>query len=373
MSAALPSSASERVAVYLERVASMAPLVREFAGQADRECRAAPEVVAAASERGLFRLMMPESMGGGGLARDEIPAILESMARIDGSAGWMLAIGQTRMNGQLAREEYEELFRDPDARIAGSLNPFRVKAVPVEGGFLFSGIAPYVSGCTYSAWLSTLAVWVDGDQRKGVTGILPMDQCRVLDTWNVVGLRGTGSHDVQFEDVFVPHRRIAAGGDALGDLADSLTPVALGVARHALDTFEELAQAKVPTTTRNTLRERPMAQAQYGEALGSFQAARAVYLQSVASARSIREAGIPPALEQKAEMRLAAVTAAQLAAKAVDLVFDAAGLTGPSTTCDIERCWRDIHTMRGHVLLSTPRYELVGRILLGLEPNSPII
>ncbi|MCA9831844.1 MAG: acyl-CoA dehydrogenase family protein [Dehalococcoidia bacterium] len=366
-------SSGEKVTTYLDRVASMALLVREFADQADRECRPAREVVEAASERGLFRLMMPPGMGGGGLARDEIPPILEAMARIDGSTGWMLAISQSRVSGQLSEQEYEALYANPDARLAGSLNPFRVKAVPVEGGFLFSGIAPYVSGCTYATWLSTLAVWVDGDQRKGVTGILPMDQCRVLETWNVVGLRGTGSHDVQFENVFVPHRRIAAGGDALGDLADSLTPVALGVAQHALDAFAELAQGKVATTTRSTLRERPVAQAQYGEATGSLHAARAVYLQSVANARRIRESGTPPTLREKAEMRLGAVTAAQLAARAVDLVFDASGLSGPSTSFDFERCWRDIHTMRQHVLLATPRYELVGRILLGLEPNSPII
>ena len=368
-----PDTRTSEINDYLERIESMAGLVRQFAGQAERECRPAQEVVDAASERGLFRLMMPPAMGGAGFTREDIAPILEAMSRIDGSAGWMLAIGQDRMTGKLPLEEYEVLYRDPSHRMAGSLNPFRVRAVRTEGGFIFSGIAPYVSGCTYSTWLSTAAVYIDGEERKGVTGILPMSECRVIETWSVVGLRGTGSHDVEFKDVFVPDRLIASAGDALGDLSDSLTPVALGIARHALDTFADLAQAKVPTTTRNTLRERPMAQAQYGEAVGLLSAAGAVYRESLQAARQIASAGEPPTVVQKAEMRLAAVTAAQLSARCVDLVFDAAGLTGPSQKCDIERCWRDIHTLRQHVLLSTPRYELVGRILLGLESNSPII
>lgn len=358
---------------YLDRVSTMAPLVRQFADQAERECRPAAEVVAAATENGLFRLMMPEDMDGAGLTRDEVAPIYEAMARIDASAGWMLAIGQDRMTGQLPRAEYEQLFRDPSHHIAGSLNPFRVKAERTEGGYIFSGIAPYVSGCTFATWMSTAAVYVEDGERKGLTGILPMSECTVLETWSVVGLRGTGSHDVQFEDVFVPDRLIASIGDALGNIEDSLTPVALGVAQHAIDAFSELAQAKVPTTTRNTLRERPMAQAQFGEAVGLLHAARALYQQSAANARRIGESGKAPSVEEKAEIRLAGVTASQLCGRSIDLIFDAAGLTGPSTTCDIERCWRDIHTMRQHVLLSTPRYELVGRILLGLEPNSPII
>ena len=268
---------------------------------------------------------------------------------------------------------YKVLYADPNNRIAGSLNTFRVRAERTEGGFIFSGIAPYVSGCTYATWLSAAALWIDNGERKGVTGIFPMSACTILDSWNVVGLRGTGSHDVQFADVFVPDSRIAKIGDALDNLVDTLAPVALGVAQHALDAFHQLAQAKVATTTRTTLRERPIAQLHYGQAEGSLRAARALYYASVAEGRRIAEAGQPPTLVERAEMRLAAVTAADLAAKAVDLVFDAAGLSGPATTFAFERCWRDIHTLRQHVLLSTPRYELAGRILLGLDPNSPII
>jgi indole-3-acetate monooxygenase len=367
------TTAPAKLDEYLQRVEEMAPIVRQFADQADRERQPAREVVDAASERRLFRLLLPEEWGGAGLGRDEIAPVFEAMARIDGAAGWMLAISQDRISPSLSLDEYKVLYADPHNRLAGSLNTFRVRAERTDGGFIFSGIAPYVSGCTYATWLSAAALWIDNGERKGVTGIFPMSACTILDTWNTVGLRGTGSHDVQFEHVFVPDSRIAKIGDALGNLVDSLTPVALGVAQHALDAFHQLAQTKVATTTRSTVRERPIAQAQYGQAAGALRAARAVYYASVAEGRRIAEVGQPPTTEQKADMRLAAVTASELAANAVDLVFDAAGLTGPATTFAIERCWRDIHTMRQHVLLSTPRYELVGRILLGLEPNSPII
>jgi alkylation response protein AidB-like acyl-CoA dehydrogenase len=367
------AAAQDKLDACLRHVEEMAPLVREFAEQADRDRAPAREVIEAASARRLFRLLLPEDWGGAGLGRDEVAHVFEAMARIDGSMGWLLAISQDRISRSLSLDEYKVLYADPNNRVAGSLNTFRVRAERTDGGFIFSGIAPYVSGCTYATWLSAAALWIDNGERKGVTGIFPMSECTILDTWNVVGLRGTGSHDVQFADVFVPDSRIAKIGDALDNLVDTLAPVALGVAQHALDAFHQLAQAKVATTTRTTLRERPIAQLQYGQAVGTLKAARALYYASVADGRRIADAGQPPTTIQKAEMRLAAVTAADLAAKAVDLVFDAAGLTGPATTFELERCWRDIHTLRQHVLLSTPRYELVGRILLGLDSNSPII
>ena len=75
----------------------------------------------------------------------------------------------------------------------------------------------------------------------------------------------------------------------------------------------------------------------------------------------------------RAAARLASVTAAKLAAQAVDLIYDAAGATSIQTSSDIERCWRDAHAITQHVLLSTGRFEIVGRVLLGLDPDSPII
>jgi alkylation response protein AidB-like acyl-CoA dehydrogenase len=204
-------------------------------------------------------------------------------------------------------------------------------------------------------------------------GLLPMAECRILDTWKVTGMRGTGSHDVAFENVFVPSDLAFHQGDALANLGASLAPVALGIGQHAIDAFVDLANAKTPTGSRGLLRERASAQAQLGQAQGLLQAGRSLFYETAREADTLRAAGRAASAEERARFRLGSVMAAQLSAQCVDLLYDAAGLTAASQQCAIERCWRDVHTTRQHITLATTRYEVVGRVYLGLDPGSPLI
>jgi alkylation response protein AidB-like acyl-CoA dehydrogenase len=152
-----------------------------------------------------------------------------------------------------------------------------------------------------------------------------------------------------------------------------LVSVVLGTARHALDTLNEIAQAKVPAATRATLRERPLAQIQFAQAEGLLDAARAYFYSCNDEIWRKGEAGESFSIQDRAHARLAVVTAAKLAVQAVDLVADAAGMNSAQTSCPIERCWRDVHTATQHVLMNTSRFEVVGRVLFGLDPGSPVI
>jgi alkylation response protein AidB-like acyl-CoA dehydrogenase len=217
--------------------------------------------------------------------------------------------------------------------------------------------------------------------------MLPIERCTILDTWAVSGMRATGSNDVAFEDVFVPEAFTFAWPDTTSSwqrgafgtvplptqLGVALTAVALGVARHALDVLLEIAVTKVPAGTRASLRERPLAQLQIAQAEGLVQAARAYLYQAYDDVWQRGESETPFDVPARAAARLASVTATKLAAQAVDLVHDAAGMNAVQTTCDLQRCWRDIHTITQHVILGTARYEVVGRVLFGLDPGSPII
>jgi alkylation response protein AidB-like acyl-CoA dehydrogenase len=124
---------------------------------------------------------------------------------------------------------------------------------------------------------------------------------------------------------------------------------------------------------RALLRDRVTAQAQLGEAEGIWQAARALFYETAAEAEARRCAQRAPTDAERARLRLGSVMAAQLSARAVDLVYDAAGLTAGSADCAIERCWRDVHVTRQHITLATTRYEVVGRVYLGLPPGSALI
>lgn len=121
------------------------------------------------------------------------------------------------------------------------------------------------------------------------------------------------------------------------------------------------------------MRERSLAQSQFAQAEGWLQAGRAYLYQAYADAWREGSGGATFDARRRAATRLASLTAVKLAAQAVDLVHDAAGASSIQTSCEIERCWRDVHAMTQHVILSTGRFEVVGRVLWGLEPGSPII
>lgn len=380
-SAAPRPSLADRLAPHLDKVAAVAPVAHATADWSEAHSRPADELVDALREADLFRLLVPAEMGGAGLSPWELGPIIEAMARIDGSAGWTLALGQGLL-GQLVRPElYRELFADPRLTMAGSLNPANVRAVKVAGGYRFSGRGTYVSGCTHASWMVAAGVVVENDvtvrSADGApvirAGVLPMSQCVIRETWNVLGMRGTGSHDVEFSDILVQDDLTFPQADALANLGASLAPVALGVARHALDAIVALASTKTPTGGRALLRDRATAQAQIGEAEGYLQAARSLFYETAAEAEVRRCARRAPTDAERARMRLGSVMAAQHSARAVDLVYEAAGLTSAANDCAIGRCWRDAHTLRQHITLATTRFEVVGRVCLGLPAGSPLI
>jgi alkylation response protein AidB-like acyl-CoA dehydrogenase len=219
------------------------------------------------------------------------------------------------------------------------------------------------------------------------TGLIPIDRTHDLDTWHVAGMRATGSSDHEFTDVVVPMERTfepfrprAGRGDDVfhwiplwSQLGSGLTACAVGAARNAIDAFVELAAVKVPLGNFSVLAERAPAQMAVAEAAGLVLAARAVLRGVIAStwARGVAREEFPyPVL---AEHRVGLLTAVRLAAQAVDLVHDAAGMNAVRAGSVLDRCWRDVHTMTQHIILSPARFEIVGRVMMGLDPASPVI
>ena len=381
---------------YLDRIRGLEPLVREHAAGAEREGQLAPPVVDALHEGGLFRIFLPARMGGGDLTVPESLRVFEAMARLDASAGWNICIcgGGPVFGHFVSRRAYDEIFADPRALIAGSLNPIGTRVVPCEGGWRYSGKATYVSGSAQASWLMIAGIelhdgapqMVDGLPRMRA-GIFPKKHARVLDTWAVTGMRATGSNDVVFEDVLVPNgftfewpnprsawqRGAFAAVPLATQLGGGLAAVALGAAGHAIDTLTGLASVKVPAGTFAPMRERPLTQMRLAQAAGWLQAGRAYLFDAMEHAWRLGEAEVPFDAPARAAARLASVTAARLAAMATDLVHDAAGMNAVLTSCDIARCWRDVHTITQHVILGAGRYEVIGRVMLGMDPGSPLI
>ena len=379
----------------LERVDAIADVVRDGAAEAERLGHLTPAVIDALRDAEAFRMLVPAELGGLDLTIPESVRVFERVASYDASTGWVLAIlaDGPLFARFLSEAALTEVCGDPGGLICGSLNPVTARAERVDGGFSFSGTATYLSGSAHASWVMASAIVTkDGQPDVGDDGIeiragfFPLDRTRSLDSWHVTGMRATGSSDHAFDDVFVaepwtfeplrlePTSGVHGAIPLWAQLGGGLAACAVGAARNMIDRFVELAATKVPAGgTFSRLAERAPAQIAAGEAEGLYLAARAVLHEGTGRVWARGLARRPFDNAALAEQRLATVTAVRLAAQAIDCVHGAAGMSSVKSDAVLERCWRDVHTMTQHLILSPARYEIAGRVLLGLDPGVPVI
>ncbi len=219
---------------------------------------------------------------------------------------------------------------------------------------------------------------------------VPISQATILDTWEVSGLAGTGSHDFTLEQVFVPEEyswRFGAGMKPqgkhyqgplyqfpfLGLFPVAIAPVGLGIAQGAVDSYLELAQGKRPAGSTTLLRDQSLFPVRLAEAVALVRSARAwlhAATQRMWEATASRE---PVTFEARTDLLLAAANATRSTAVAVDLVYTAAGGSANYRRIPLQRALRDIHAVTQHIATSPQQYENAGRMLLGQQPLLPIV
>jgi indole-3-acetate monooxygenase len=383
------------VAEVLERVEKIAPVIRDHAAESERLGHLAPEVMAAITKAELVGMLVPVELGGFGLTIPEFVHVTERISSLDASTGWTLTIlaDGPLFARFLAPEIFERLCRTPPDLIASSLNPIPARAERVDGGYVFSGKATYLSGSAHAQWIITAALVTENGEPVFTdtgfeirAGVFPIEQAHSLDSWNTTGMRATGSSDYEFADVkiaeawtFEPLAPPAGDGDAFSaiplwaQLGASLASCAVGAAHNMVDRYIDLATVKVPAGNITSMAERAPTQIAIGEAAGLVQAASAVLKETVTWVWAQGVARVPFDNDDLARQRLGVVTGVRLAAQAIDILHDSAGMSSVTRDTVLERCWRDVHTITQHVILSPARYEIAGRVLLGLDPASPVI
>lgn len=379
----------------LDAARAIAPEVRAVRDEIENERQMPLPLVQAMQEAGFFRLLVPREIGG--FAEHPLTAflVIEEIARADGSAGWNLMIGveEGMFSSFLPQETAREIWSlNPNAILGGSATP-NGRAVAVEGGYRVTGQWPFASGCQHCTWLAGNSILLTGDtpirEEDGSARVrwllFPAEQAEIIDTWNVAGMRGTGSHDIAVSDLFVPEGRVFApyGGTPwpAGGLYEfpyrsivgiTLASVATGIARAAIDALVDLAAGKTPVGSRVLLRERAAVQADVARAEAMLRSARCFLFEAVEEAWEAAQRG-PLSLEQRALVRLAAINAVSSATHAVDLMYNAGGATSIYATNPLERCFRDIHVATQHAEVAPIQYEAAGRVFLGLGAQSPLV
>ena len=375
---------------------ALAPKIRARADEIEAGRQLPYDLVLDIAHAGLFKTGL--AIDEGGLGADIVTTlrVIEEIARADGSAGWCVAMGINtfRQSAQFAPEVRRKIFHsDPIGVSAGSANP-RGHAIAVPGGYRVTGHWFFASGCMHSSVLHGACKVFDGDQpRLRANGdqeirmcyVCPKSGARIIDTWDVTGLRGTGSHDIEVEDLFVPDEHTFSALDLRArvtgpmnrmhgfDLAGcGFCCVGLGVARAALDTFAELAQVKTPRSFSGLLRDRAPVQLRVGEAEAVLRSGRAYLFDVVEEMWQTVLAKEVVTEHQRSDLRMAMTHAAQSAAKATHMVCEAAGTTSIFMKSPLERYARDAEVVTRHNQLQYVNYEAVGRTVLGLESNSPL-
>jgi len=391
-SSPLPASAPDEVD-YTARARALMPLAREAADEADRERRLPERVALAMARAGLYRVAAPAWVGGSEQTPMEQIRVIEAIATGDGSAGWNVMIGiETFSLLGLAFAKRAECFADP-AVIACSATSHTGVAEIVDGGYRVCGRWPFVSGCHNSAFFAGLvAVHRNGapaPERPPAWALVPRARFEILDTWDVAGMRGSGSHDVVLDGVFVPDEDLGEGAwsDAtrgfdlpavmrfpLGArLAYNKTGVGFGIARAAIDAFVDLAAGKTPFLSSTSLVQRPFAQRAVALAEARLRSARALVFELAESLWDSVAAGRRIEAKQRALFHIACADAARACAEAVDGVAEAAGTSANRRGSPLERHARDARVVRQHVTVAPHLIEDAGRVLLGLEPDSVML
>ena len=342
---------------------------------------------------GFFRIYLPTAYGGLDLTPMAAMEVFEELAQADASVAWCVWNGNTHWTtAQLSPEVARTIYADPDVVTANSTRASG-QAQVVAGGYRASGRWSLVSGCELAAWMVLLCVvHQDGEPRLTPAGapetrfvLLPASECEIIDTWTVGGLRGTGSHDVVVRDVFVPTGFGSGFFDpqilpepryripAFSRVIPGLGAMALGIARTAIETFVAIAVAKTPQRTTQMLRDNPDAQVRVSQAESLVRSARLFLYDSLEQLWSIVTTTGEAPMEARAQVRLAASHDVSSAVQAIDLLYIAAGASALYTSCPLERAFRDVHAITQHIGVQPRVMASTGRVLFGLELDTPLL
>ncbi|RKR88476.1 alkylation response protein AidB-like acyl-CoA dehydrogenase [Micromonospora pisi] len=369
----------------IDQVRALSVRIRALAPGIERDRGLPEDLVDDLTGLGLFRLAAPNAAGGVEADPLTMFEVFEELGRADGSVGWCTMIGAATgaTLGYLDEPVAAKLLADPRFLIAGVAAPSG-RATMVPGGYRVRGRWSFASASRHSTHLVGGCVVFDGDTPAPGPGgmpqvrhvIMPAADLSIHDNWDVVGLAGTGSHDIEAVDVFVPDAysfslfgpprqdRPLYRFPVFGLLAFGIGAVALGIARAALDEFARLAGEKRDPLTGQPVAGKPMIQAGLAEAEAILGAGRAYLLGEIADCWRRVSAGEVVPVEQRARLRLAIAYATRSAAHAVDLVYHAGGGASIRASSPLQRCFRDVHVATQHALVSQDVRELVGAVLL---------
>lgn len=376
-------------AKLLQAVRELAPTLTARSAEIEKAGQLPEDLNAALKDMGCYRMFVPRSHGG--LELDLVTGleVLSELARGDASTGWtvMIASESPQLFSLLPREEFDAIYAGGPNVLGGGAFNAQGQAVQVEGGYRVTGHWSFASGCRQCDWLfgNCVVLGPDGQPRPGPAPgmpetramVLPAREVRIEEHWDVLGLRGTGSHDILI-DAFVPQHRtfdIFTGQPAVAGpsfvvpvlhYALHIGAVAAGIAQGAVDDLLTLARSgKRRLYARTSLIDSPVFRNRLGRSETSARAAHDALrrMAEVFWEACQHSPGAAFALAPQVSATLTWV--AETAAEVVTACYHAGGGTSVRDSASLQRRFRDIHTLTQHAAVAEGWFTQEGSALLG--------
>ncbi|MBC9725120.1 acyl-CoA dehydrogenase family protein [Streptomyces sp. TRM68367] len=338
------------------------------------------DVITVFKDAGIYRASTPKQFGGDALPPAEFLGLIERISAVDASAGWVASFACSGVYlAALLLDTQAQLYAEgPDVAFAGGLFPVQ-PAERVEGGYRVSGRWKFSSGCKGA---DVIGVGIKaGEDKAGrpLTAVLRADQVEIAENWNVVGLRGTGSHDLVVDGAVVPQPwTFVRGGDPTVDeplyryptvpyAAQVLAVVGLGTARAALD--HVIAQGgRSGYTGAPKPGERATYRIAVGQAEAQLRSARAFFYEATEEAWATVLAGDPPTDGQASALRLASAHLAKVSFEVVRAAYQLGGIGAIADGSALQHYLRDASVVPQHAFLQEGMYDGAGAVLMGVQP-----
>ncbi|MEJ2870718.1 acyl-CoA dehydrogenase family protein [Actinomycetospora sp. OC33-EN08] len=364
----------------LARLEALDPLLRDEADAVETAGRLTPRVVDALEGAGAFDIGMPAELGGPEFTPRQVIRAIETLARADASTGWVVMTLQMVAGttvAYLGADTVEGMVGSHRVLAAGQgTRPGRARAV--DGGYRVSGSWQFASGVLHCSHVHTAAVVEATGEALVFT--LPREEATLVENWDVMGLRGTGSIDYHLDDVFVPAERAyvatttepLVGGAVYRCGLANMAGIchagwALGVGRRLLDEMSALAVAKSGTYKAGV--DTAEFHAAYARAEATLRAARAWTMEVWADNEATLATGSALTTDQETLTRLALATTTEAALEVGQTVYRWAG-TAALRSGPLNRVFRDLHGGTQHVTSAPAVVQGTGKRLAGLAPDA---
>ena len=383
-------TAQHDIESYLDTAHDLADRLSAHLDRIDSERQIPTEITNEMADKGLFRLLMPRSLGGAELEHPDFLKLVEIFAAVDASTAWcfnqnnVFAMNCTRMSKATAKK----LYSDPRLVITNGPPTSASRATPTDGGYRLSGRWNFSSGVPHATWVAALTPVARpgetprplSDRSTSLIFLVPKTEVRLIDTWDVVGLRGTGSFSFEIDDLFVPEAHTfdpAAPPNEDGPLycvppmlyfGAGFATVALSAARTALTAAVESSKTRSEMLSDQAFRDLSATQRMVGEAEAIWGAAKAYLRESEAAlwASACRNRALE--YEERIRLRLAATHGIRCAGQVVDLAYALGGASSIFASSPVQRRFRDVHTITQQIQGRLSHYDTAGQYFLGLEP-----